>query len=66
MRPALLVDDVFAELDDDRQRRLAERLVQRPGQRIVTAPRLEELPRQLALPRWQVTDGVVTPLERPA
>ena len=66
VRPALLVDDVFAELDDDRQRRLAERLVHRPGQRIVTAPRLEELPRQLALPRWQVTDGVVTPLERPA
>ncbi len=42
------------------------KLLHRPGQRIVTAPRLEELPRQLALPRWQVTDGVVTPLERPA
>lgn len=63
VRPALLVDDVFAELDADRQRRLAERLVRRPGQRIVTAPRLEELPRQLELPRWGVAGGVVTPLE---
>src|SRR6185436_16219811 len=48
--PALLVDDVFAELDRERQARLAHRLVARPGQRIVTAPRAEELPRELDLP----------------
>lgn len=59
VRPALLVDDVFAELDSARQACLAERLVRRPGQRIVTAPRIEELPGQLALPRWQVRDGRV-------
>ncbi len=59
-RPVLLVDDVFAELDGDRQARLADRLVERPGQRIVTAPRLEELPGQLALARWEVRDGKVT------
>lgn len=63
VRPALLVDDVFAELDGDRQARLAVRLVRHPGQRIVTAPRLEELPPQLALPTWLVQDGVVTPME---
>ena len=59
VRPALLVDDVFAELDHDRQRRLATRLVSRPGQRIVTAPRAEEIPRELDLPRWEVQDGMI-------
>lgn len=59
VRPALLVDDVFAELDHDRQRRLATRLVSRPGQRIVTAPRTEDIPRELELPRWEVHDGMV-------
>jgi DNA replication and repair protein RecF len=59
VRPALLVDDVFAELDHDRQRRLAVRLISRPGQRIVTAPRSEELPAELDLPRWEVQDGLV-------
>lgn len=60
VRPALLVDDVFAALDATRQARLAARLVARPGQRIVTAPRPEDLPRELVLPRWQVQDGNVT------
>jgi len=59
VRPALLVDDVFAELDHDRQRRLATRLVSRPGQRIVTAPRSEEIPRELELPRWEVQEGMI-------
>lgn len=60
VRPALLVDDVFAALDATRQARLAGRLISRPGQRIVTAPRIEDLPRELVLPRWQVQDGTVT------
>lgn len=60
IRPALLVDDVFAALDATRQARLAARLIARPGQRIVTAPRAEDLPRELILPRWQVQDGTVT------
>ena len=59
VRPALLVDDVFAELDQVRQRRLAVRLVARPGQRIVTAPRAEDLPGELDLPRWEVQDGMI-------
>lgn len=60
VRPALLVDDVFAALDATRQACLAARLVARPGQRIVTAPRPEDVPRELLLPRWQVQDGTVT------
>ncbi|MEP6591821.1 MAG: DNA replication and repair protein RecF [Gemmatimonadota bacterium] len=58
-RPALLVDDVFAALDATRQARLAGRLIARPGQRIVTAPRAEDVPRELELPRWSVRDGMV-------
>jgi DNA replication and repair protein RecF len=57
VRPCLLVDDVFAELDRERQARLAARLVERPGQRVVTAPREEDLPAELDLPRWHVREG---------
>ncbi|HUQ15253.1 MAG TPA: DNA replication and repair protein RecF [Gemmatimonadales bacterium] len=58
--PALLLDDVFAELDDDRRQRLAARLIG-PEERQVflTAPRREELPRGLGLEVWSVTDGRV-------
>jgi len=59
VRPALLVDDVFAELDQERQRRLATRLISRPGQRIVTAPRAEDIPTELDLPRWDVQLGMI-------
>lgn len=61
--PALLLDDVFAELDRERQRRLAGRLLDRHGGRQVflTAPRRDELPENLALPIWGVADGVVSP-----
>ena len=62
MEPALLLDDVFAELDGERQRRLATRLM-RDGQRqlFVTAPRSDELPGQLELPRWEMNGGRATP-----
>ncbi len=58
--PALLLDDVFAELDDGRRQRLAARLIG-PEERQVflTAPRHEELPRGLGLEVWSVTDGRV-------
>ncbi len=61
MEPALLMDDVFAELDSERQRRLAMRLT-RDGARqlFVTAPRSDELPRQLELPRWEMNGGRAT------
>jgi DNA replication and repair protein RecF len=58
--PALVLDDVFAELDADRQNRLVERL--QPGEHrqvFVTAPRRDELPRRLALPVWNVKEGRV-------
>lgn len=58
--PALLLDDVFAELDSDRQRRLAARLLE-PGDRqiFITSPRRDELPANLDLPVWVVEDGRV-------
>jgi DNA replication and repair protein RecF len=58
--PALLLDDVFAELDGDRQERLAARLIgARPAQVFITAPRLDELPAGLGLPLWRVVAGRV-------
>ena len=60
IEPALLLDDVFAELDTERQGRLAERLM-RPELRqvFVTAPRPDELPGAVRLPRWAVEGGKV-------
>jgi DNA replication and repair protein RecF len=58
--PALLLDDVFAELDQERQRRLATRLMGSDDRQIfVTSPRPDELPRNLQLPVWLVESGVV-------
>jgi len=66
--PALLLDDVFAELDRDRQDRLAHRLGLGPdsGQPVrpqvfVTAPRADELPPLLDLPVYRVEHGAVSP-----
>ena len=60
--PALLLDDVFAELDAERQGRLAERLI-RPACRQVflTAPRPDELPGAVELPVWRMRDGRIAP-----
>jgi len=62
IEPALLLDDVFAELDSERQRRLAARLMG-DGQRqlFITAPRSDELPAQLDLPRWEMHGGRALP-----
>jgi DNA replication and repair protein RecF len=58
--PALLLDDVFAELDDERRRRLAVRLIGEGERQVfLTAPRPEELPPGLGLEVWSVTDGRV-------
>ena len=58
IQPALLLDDVFAELDGERQRRFARRLAQGPQRQVfITAPRPDELPAGLDLERWQVSDG---------
>jgi DNA replication and repair protein RecF len=56
--PALLLDDVFAELDGDRQERLSARLLgTRAAQVFISAPRADELPRGLDLPVWRVAQG---------
>ena len=57
--PALLLDDVFAELDETRQAGLAERLKASERQVFVTAPRRDELPDSLELPVFEVRDGRV-------
>jgi DNA replication and repair protein RecF len=58
--PTLLLDDVFAELDLERQERLAKRLFSdRPAQVFITSPRTDELPDGLALPVWRVEAGRV-------
>jgi len=57
--PALLLDDVFAELDSTRQAGLAARLRSSVRQVFVTAPRRDELPEELELPVFEVRDGRV-------
>jgi DNA replication and repair protein RecF len=58
--PALLLDDVFAELDEERRQRLAARVFGSGDRQVfLTAPRPEELPPGLALEVWSVTDGRV-------
>ena len=57
----LLLDDVFAELDDERSRRvlaLLDRLV--PGQVILTAPKESDVKfRADLLPRWSIEGGEI-------
>lgn len=60
LEPALLLDDVFAELDRDRQDRLAERLAPGAGQVFITAPRRDELPASLVRNIALVREGMVT------
>ena len=57
--PALLLDDVFAELDRERQRRLAARLFSEGRQVFLTAPRHDELPPDLSLPVRRVAGGLL-------
>ena len=58
--PALLLDDVFAELDRDRQRRLARRVLGDGTRQVfVTAPRRDELPPEANLPVWNLESGRV-------
>jgi DNA replication and repair protein RecF len=58
--PVLLLDDVFAELDGDRQNRLAARLLESGDRQIfITSPRRDELPPNLDLPVWVVEGGRV-------
>ena len=59
-QPALILDDVFAELDQERQTRLARRLTAGGvRQALLSSPRREEIPEELGLPVWGVVGGVV-------
>ena len=59
--PVLILDDVFAELDHGRQERLAARLMGGGiRQALLSAPRAEEIPRNLELPVLRVERGVIT------
>jgi DNA replication and repair protein RecF len=64
--PMILLDDVFAELDPGRSRRVLEMLeAEGHGQVILTAPKATDVDRQgagrsfAALPRWSIRQGVV-------
>jgi DNA replication and repair protein RecF len=57
--PVLLLDDVFAELDEGRRERLAE-LVAGAEQVLVTAAVTADVPARLAGARFTVADGEVT------
>jgi len=59
-QPALLLDDVFAELDRERQERLAARLAS-GAQTFITSPREDELPEAFHLEAMAVSDGRVSP-----
>jgi DNA replication and repair protein RecF len=59
--PVLLLDDVFAELDGERQSRLAARLLGgRARQTFITSPREDELPEAFHLEALGVDQGRVT------
>jgi DNA replication and repair protein RecF len=59
--PALLLDDVFAELDRERQIRLSRRLMGPDDRQVfVTSPRRDELPPNLELPVWKVEHGTIS------
>jgi DNA replication and repair protein RecF len=61
--PVILLDDVFAELDPGRSRRILRWIEQEEGgQVILTAPKPTDVEvRGGALPRWGIRDGVVRP-----
>ncbi|GLV51200.1 DNA replication and repair protein RecF [Thermobispora bispora] len=57
--PVLILDDVFAELDHDRRRRLAE-IVAPAEQVLITAAVPDDVPDELSGARFDVTGGCVT------
>lgn len=59
VEPVLILDDVFAELDEVRRERLAERIAG-AEQVIITAAVASDVPATLAGRRWIIHDGTVT------
>jgi DNA replication and repair protein RecF len=62
--PVILLDDVFAELDPGRTKRILEWVEREEGgQVILTAPKPSDFElRGGSLPEWRIRNGVVTPL----
>jgi DNA replication and repair protein RecF len=62
--PLILLDDVFAELDPGRSRRILDWIEEQAGgQVILTVPKAADVEvRGAVLPRWTIRDGVVAPL----
>lgn len=62
--PVILLDDVFAELDPGRSRRILDWIEERSeGQVILTAPKATDVEvRGAVLPRWGIRSGVLSPL----
>ncbi len=61
-RPLILLDDVFAELDDGRSERVLELMeAEETGQVVLTAPKDGDVRiRKDSLPRWRIEAGRVT------
>jgi DNA replication and repair protein RecF len=61
--PLILLDDVFAELDEGRSRRILEFLEgPQAGQVVLTAPRESDVKvKRETLPRWGIRSGVILP-----
>ncbi len=59
VEPVLILDDVFAELDEVRRERLAERIAG-AEQVIITAAVASDVPESLAGKRWIINEGTVT------
>ena len=59
VEPVLILDDVFAELDEVRRSRLAERIAG-AEQVLITAAVASDVPESLAGKRWIIADGTVT------
>ena len=59
--PIILLDDVFAELDPGRSRRILELIEsEEHGQVVLTAPKASDVePRRGALPHWTIRDGAI-------
>ena len=60
--PVLILDDVFAELDEIRRRKLVD-LVKNNEQTIVTAAVAQDVPVELEGALFNVVDGTVTKVE---
>jgi DNA replication and repair protein RecF len=63
-QPIILLDDVFAELDEGRSTRILEWVeTERDAQVILTAPKRGDFPlREGSLALWKIREGVVEPL----